>query len=67
MDSKRAQQIIDSTTMINVNYHGIPVYIKDIKETEGTATVFPLDNMEHDQLVDLEGLNEVVIKPTNHN
>ncbi|WP_085993867.1 H-type small acid-soluble spore protein [Oceanobacillus senegalensis] len=64
MDSKRAQDIIDSIAMINVNYFGIPVYIQEVHEQQGTATVFPLDDMDHEQKVDLNGLNEVNI--TNH-
>lgn len=59
MDNERAKEILDSITMINVNYHGIPVYIQEIHDDENTATVFPLDNMEHEQKVDLNGLNEV--------
>ncbi|RKQ33557.1 H-type small acid-soluble spore protein [Oceanobacillus halophilus] len=58
MDSKRAKEIIDSVTMINVNYHGIPVYIQDVHDKEETATVFPLDEMNHEQKVDLNGLTE---------
>ncbi|MFD1852060.1 H-type small acid-soluble spore protein [Oceanobacillus bengalensis] len=57
MDNKRAQEILDSITMVNVNYRGIPVYIKDVNEHE--ATVFPLDEMDHEQIVDLHGLDEV--------
>ncbi|MBP1949296.1 H-type small acid-soluble spore protein [Virgibacillus litoralis] len=56
MDSNRAQEIIDSLAMINVKYHGIPVYIKGINEDSETATVFPLDEMDHEQQVDLDGL-----------
>ncbi|SFD69175.1 small acid-soluble spore protein H (minor) [Lentibacillus persicus] len=58
MDRDRAEEIINSITMINVNYHGFPVYIKAINSDQTSATVFPLDEMDHDQKVDLAGLSE---------
>lgn len=65
MDSKTAQDILKSYEMINVNYHGIPVYIQEVNEQEGTATIFPLDNMNHEQTVDLNGLNQINLINTN--
>lgn len=59
MEKERAREIMESIPMVNVNYHGIPVYIEDVHETNGTATVFPLDNMEHVQEVELNGLKEI--------
>ena len=59
MDIHTAQKIVDSIEMVNVHYYGIPVYIQEVNEQEGTAKVFPLDSMNHEQLVDLEGLEEV--------
>ncbi|MBS4223676.1 H-type small acid-soluble spore protein [Lederbergia citrea] len=56
MNIQRAQEIIDSHVMINVNYHGIPVYIKEVHNK--TVTIFPLDEMENEQEVDLNGLIE---------
>ncbi|HEY4554657.1 MAG TPA: H-type small acid-soluble spore protein [Bacillaceae bacterium] len=58
MDSQRAQEIIESPAMINVSYRGIPVYIKQINDDQRTATVFPLDDMDHEQKVELNGLIE---------
>ncbi|TMN22206.1 H-type small acid-soluble spore protein [Lentibacillus cibarius] len=58
MEADRAQEIIDSITMINVDYHGIPVYLKQLNQGENTVTVFPLDEMNHEQRVDLHGLTE---------
>ncbi|QKY70749.1 H-type small acid-soluble spore protein [Lentibacillus sp. CBA3610] len=58
MDQERAQDIINSITMINVKYHGFPVYLKEINPDQETATVFPLDEMDHEQDVDLNGLFE---------
>ncbi|MFC3041115.1 H-type small acid-soluble spore protein [Virgibacillus xinjiangensis] len=62
MDRQRAEEIIDSPQMIQVNYRGIPVYLQGINQEE-TATVFPLDEMHHEQQVDLQGLEEIRIKP----
>ena len=45
--------------MINVSYRGIPVYIQEVDSTNQTATVFPLDEMDHVQEVDLGGLFEL--------
>lgn len=58
MDHDRAQEIIDSIAMINVKYHGFPVYLQEINPEQETATVFPLDEMDHVQEVDLDGLFE---------
>ncbi|PYZ91697.1 H-type small acid-soluble spore protein [Salipaludibacillus keqinensis] len=58
MDSHRVKEIIDAPVMINVTYHGIPVYIEEVDESTQTAIVFPLDEMDHQQEVDLKGLIE---------
>lgn len=60
MDPKRAQEIINSPQMINVSYRGIPVYMKSVDPKKNLATVFPLDNMDHVQEVDVQGLLEEV-------
>lgn len=59
MDIQRAQEIVESLPMINVHYHGIPVYIQALDPNNETATVFPLDEMHHSQPVELSGLTEV--------
>lgn len=56
MDIQRAEKIINSDVFVNVHYHGIPVYLQEVNQS--TAKVFPLDSMNHEQEVDLEGLNE---------
>lgn len=56
MERDRAQEIINASHMINVNYRGIPVYLQQINSD--TATIFPLDEMHHSQEVDLDGLIE---------
>ena len=58
MNSQRVKQIIESPMMINVTYHGIPVYVEQLDEESQTAAVFPLDNMDARQEVDLAGLIE---------
>src|SRR5699024_7160231 len=58
MDIQRAQEIIDSPTLINVNYRGTPVFIKEIHVEDETATVFPLQEMDNEQVVELYGLTE---------
>ncbi len=59
MEIQRAKEILHSVEMINVRFHGIPVYIKEVHSSNQTATVFPLDEMDHEQIVDLNGLIEV--------
>ncbi|GEL76404.1 H-type small acid-soluble spore protein [Tenuibacillus multivorans] len=58
MDLQELKQIVESPSLIQVRYRGFPVYVQDIDENSGTATVFPLDNMDHVQEVDLSGLYE---------
>ncbi|MBS4202180.1 H-type small acid-soluble spore protein [Bacillus sp. FJAT-49732] len=59
MDIKRVQEIINSPTMTNVNYRGIPVYLQEVNTQNNTVTIFPLDEMENKQVVDIEGLVEL--------
>nr|WP_295970057.1 H-type small acid-soluble spore protein [uncultured Bacillus sp.] len=59
MDVKRAEEILHSPVLINVSYRGIPVYLTGVNSTEQTASIFPLDNMEHEQMVDVNGLREL--------
>ena len=64
MEIQRAIEIINSVEMVNVSFRGIPVYIKEVHSSNQTATVFPLDEMDHAQIVELNGLLEV--GPTVH-
>ncbi|GLO67842.1 spore protein [Oceanobacillus sp. E9] len=57
MDYNRVQQIIDSPELVQVTYHGIPVFIRSL-DSNHIATVFPLDNMDDLQSVDIDGLLE---------
>ncbi|WP_394235202.1 H-type small acid-soluble spore protein [Niallia oryzisoli] len=58
MNIQRAMEIINSIEMVNVSFRGIPVYIKEIHSNNQTATVFPLDEMDHPQIVDVHGLSD---------
>ncbi|WP_284140565.1 H-type small acid-soluble spore protein [Virgibacillus sp. LDC-1] len=58
MDAKRAQEIIATPTLINVSYYGIPVFLKEVQQDQSTVMVFPLDEMDSEQIVDLNGLDE---------
>ncbi|MFD2638827.1 H-type small acid-soluble spore protein [Piscibacillus salipiscarius] len=58
MDIQLLQQLVDSPSLVTIKYHGIPVYIDSIDEEKGTAQVFPLDDMDHVQEVDIDGLYE---------
>lgn len=59
LEIKRAKEILQSQTLVNVSYRGIPIYIQDIDEERQMAKVFPIDEMDHEQDVDLEGLHEL--------
>lgn len=58
MDIQRAQDIIDSRALINVNYRRIPVFLQQVHVNSKTATVFPLDEMDREQVVELDGLTD---------
>lgn len=58
MDIERAQEIIDSRALINVNYRGIPVFLQQVHADDETATVFPLDEMDREQIVEINGLTD---------
>lgn len=58
MEFKRAKEVIDLPYLVNIDLAGIPVYLEKINADSRTATVFPLDNMEHVQSVDLNYLTE---------
>ncbi|MFA1819258.1 H-type small acid-soluble spore protein [Virgibacillus oceani] len=59
MEKQRAQEIVDSIEMIQVTYRGIPVYIREVHDGKDTAAVFPLNQMDDEQTVELNGLYEV--------
>lgn len=58
MELERAKQIIDLSYLVNIDIRGIPVYLQQLNLDNKTATIFPLDNMDHVQSVDINLLNE---------
>ncbi|MBM7662595.1 small acid-soluble spore protein H (minor) [Bacillus mesophilus] len=44
MDSKRTQEIASSPEMIDVIYNGEKVYIEHVDQSNGQATVHPLND-----------------------
>jgi small acid-soluble spore protein H (minor) len=59
VEKERAQDIVNAIEMVQVSYRGIPVYIQEVHSDENKATVFPLDQMDDAQTVELNGLYEV--------
>ncbi|CAM4090841.1 H-type small acid-soluble spore protein [Lederbergia lenta] len=58
IDIQRAQEIMNATNKINVHYRGIPVYLQEVHTNTKTATILPLDELNNEQVVDLDGLFE---------
>jgi len=56
MDKQRAEEIIASPSMIQVTFHGMPVYIEAVNEY--SANIRPLDGSGPRQLVLLKDLVE---------
>jgi len=56
MDKERAEQIVASPQMINVTYHGMPVYIENVNEY--SANIHPTDRTGPRQIVLLRDLVE---------
>jgi small acid-soluble spore protein H (minor) len=57
MDKERAEAIVASPTMINVTYHGIPVYIENVNQQ--SANIHTLDRPGSQQIVLLKDLVEI--------
>ncbi|WP_042221142.1 H-type small acid-soluble spore protein [Oceanobacillus manasiensis] len=64
MDKQRVKEILEAPNLIQVEYAGIPVYIQSVAEDGDNATVFPLDEMHHEQMVEISRLTETV--PVKH-
>lgn len=58
MTRHRAQEIIDSPRMIDVEYNGEPIYLKSVN-TSDTASVHPMGQPNDIQDVPLSQLNEL--------
>nr|WP_263323584.1 H-type small acid-soluble spore protein [Neobacillus sp. Marseille-Q6967] len=58
MDAQRAQDISDSSTMANVTFNGVPVYIEHVDRKQGMATIHPLMQPSLKQSVPVDNLKE---------
>ncbi len=58
MNKQRAQEIAASPVMANVTYNGAPIYIQNVDEDNETARIYPLDQPESEQEVNLDSLSE---------
>jgi small acid-soluble spore protein H (minor) len=58
MNTERAKKIAASPVMANVTYNGVPIYIQQVDEESGTATIYPLDEPDNKQTVSVNSLKE---------
>jgi small acid-soluble spore protein H (minor) len=58
MNTQRAKEIAASPVMANVTYNGKPIYIQQVDEQNGTATIYPLDEPKNVQTVSVNSLLE---------
>jgi len=58
MDAKRAQEISSSPKMANVSYNGGKVYIEHVDQSNGLATIHPLDQPTSKQSISVAELKE---------
>jgi small acid-soluble spore protein H (minor) len=58
MDARRAQEITTSPEMVEVTYNGQNVYIEHVDQSNGTATIHPLDNPNSKESVPVNSLME---------
>ena len=58
MDVKRAQEIQMSPTMANVSCNGKSVYIEHVDQSNGMATVHPVEDPTTKQSVSVDSLSE---------
>jgi small acid-soluble spore protein H (minor) len=58
MDPKRAQEISESASMVNVTCNGEQIYIEHVDQQAGKATIHSLNNPDQKQSVDVSNLNE---------
>ncbi|MGE5630563.1 MAG: H-type small acid-soluble spore protein [Caulobacteraceae bacterium] len=58
MDEKRAKDIASSPVMANVTYNGTQVYIENVNENNGTASIYPINQPGNKQEVPVTSLIE---------
>ena len=58
MDKRRAKEIASSPIMAYVTYNGQQIYIENVNENNGTASVYPLNQPANKQEVSITNLQE---------
>ncbi len=58
MDVKRVQQILSSSSRVDVTYEGVPVWIESCDEQRGIAQVYDVSNPGESVHVDVTALEE---------
>jgi len=58
MDATRAQEISSSQNMVSVSYKGEPVYIEHVDQSNGLATIHPMNDPTSKQSVSITDLTE---------
>jgi small acid-soluble spore protein H (minor) len=58
MDERRANEIASSPVMANVTYNGMQIFIENVNEKNGTASIHALDHPKYRQEVALTSLIE---------
>ncbi|TLS37903.1 H-type small acid-soluble spore protein [Pseudalkalibacillus caeni] len=59
MNINRAKQIISSPAEIDVQYHGVSVWLQNVNEEAATVRVHSKDNPDDERDVNVEELNEL--------
>ncbi|WP_078551496.1 small acid-soluble spore protein H [Bacillus alkalicellulosilyticus] len=58
MDAQRAQELSESPKMANVTYNGQRIFIEHVDETQGQATIHPIDDPTQKLSVSVNELTE---------
>lgn len=58
MDKKRAKEICSSPVMVDVTYNGMPIYIANVSNNSGLATIHPVNQPYNNQEVPVTSLIE---------
>ncbi|RAP73693.1 H-type small acid-soluble spore protein [Paenibacillus montanisoli] len=58
MNAQRAQEIAESSTMVEVTCNGVPIYIQHVDADDNTARIYPLDQPDKEETVSLNSLTE---------
>ncbi|WP_416829098.1 H-type small acid-soluble spore protein [Ectobacillus polymachus] len=58
MHVKRVKQILSSPATVNVEYHGVPIWITNCNEQNETAEIHDIDNPNEQVEVPIQELQE---------